>query len=249
MFPKLLFIDSYAVMIFLGLVAAFALLEGYAAYIKANRLKLSYIELSAAISILIGFVGALLFENLYEFIKYGSEYSWTNSMTFFGGLITGVACFALLYAFWLRKGSKGTLASMLPIAPACLAAAHGFGRIGCFLAGCCYGTPTSSWIGVTFPGVDGAVVPTNLIEAIFLLLLSAALAIVAFKRKSPITVPIYMVCYGAFRFVIEFYRGDERGSLIPGISPSQLWAILLLAIGAGLLISYIVRISRRNRNP
>lgn len=249
MFPKLLFIDSYTVMIFSGLVAAFALLEGYAAYIKADRLKLSYIELSAAMSVLLGFVGALLFENLYEFIKYGDEYSWTNSMTFFGGLITGAACFAILYAFWLRKGSKATLVSMLPIAPACLAAAHGFGRIGCFLAGCCYGVPTSSWIGVTFPGMDHAVVPTNLIEAIFLLLLAVALAMIAFRKKSPIGIPIYMLCYGAFRFAIEFYRGDERGSLLPGISPSQLWAILLFAAGAGLLIAYLARLSRRNRNP
>lgn len=249
MFPRLFFIDSYPVMIFLGLLVAFALLEGYAAYIKADRLKLSYIELSAAASVLFGFLGALLFENLYEFIKYGSEYSWTNSLTFFGGLITGVACFALLYVLFLRKGSKKTLISMLPIAPACLAAAHGFGRIGCFLAGCCYGVPTSSWIGVTFPGMDHAVVPTNLIEAVFLLLLAIALALIAFRKKSTIGIPIYMVCYGAFRFAIEFYRGDERGSLIPGISPSQLWAILLFAIGAGLLISYIVTISRRNRNP
>lgn len=249
MFPRLFFIDSYPAMIFLGLVAAFALFEGYAAYIKADRLKLSYIELSAAMSVLLGFVGALLFENLYEFIKYGDEYSWTNSMTFFGGLITGAACFAILYAFWLRKGSKATLVSMLPIAPACLAAAHGFGRIGCFLAGCCYGVPTSSWIGVTFPGMDHAVVPTNLIEAIFLLLLAVALAMIAFRKKSPIGIPIYMLCYGAFRFAIEFYRGDERGSLLPGVSPSQLWAILLFAAGAGLLIAYLARLSRRNRNP
>ena len=41
----------------------------------------------------------------------------------------------------------------------------------------------------------------------------------------------YAFDYSAFRFVIEFFRDDYRGSFIPGLSPSQFQSIILLAVG------------------
>ena len=42
---------------------------------------------------------------------------------------------------------------------------------------------------------------------------------------------IYLILYGIFRFLIEFVRGDDRGSFIPGLTPSQFWAIIMIVMG------------------
>jgi phosphatidylglycerol:prolipoprotein diacylglycerol transferase len=76
--------------------------------------------------------------------------------------------FILIYQFWVKKFyPNNSLLDLLPIAPPCITVAHGFGRIGCFLAGCCYGKVTDSIFGVTFPGMTHAVYPTQLFEALF----------------------------------------------------------------------------------
>lgn len=244
MYPRLWIFDSYSLCIFLGLVLAVLLFEWFGHKEKVNRLDLSIIELTALLCVGTGFAGGLLFQNLYDYLSDPASYSWTNKMTFFGGLLCALLLLFLLYAVYLKKRVGATLKKMLQVVPGCLAAAHGFGRLGCFLAGCCYGLPTDSWIGIKFPGIAQAVIPTNLLEALFLLLLAIILLLLAFKKKTNLTIPIYMLSYGAWRFVIEFFRGDERGSFIPGLSPSQFWSILLFIGG---LIILLWQISRRNR--
>ena len=44
---------------------------------------------------------------------------------------------------------------------------------------------------------------------------------------------LYLICYGIFRFSIEYLRGDHRGELVGGVSPSQFWSILMVFIGVG----------------
>ena len=116
---------------------------------------------------------------------------------------------------------------ILKIAPAAICLGHGIGRLGCFLNGCCYGIETDAWFGVMFPGHSHKVVPTQLLEMTFLLLLAVLLFIFAVKNVTNYNFVIYMAGYGAFRFLIEFIRGDERGEL-PGLSPSQYWCIVLV---------------------
>ena len=55
---------------------------------------------------------------------------------------------------------------------------------------------------------------------------------------------IYLLSYGIFRFLIEFLRGDHRGIFIPGISPSQFWAILFFLGGVVYLILLLVQKKR-----
>ena len=126
---------------------------------------------------------------------------------------------------------------ILIIAPACITLAHGLGRIGCFFAGCCYGVETDSIFGVKFPHLDHNVYPTQLYEAMFLIILTAILSLLAFKYKNKYTMPIYLASYGVFRFLIEFLRGDDRGAFLFGIiSPSQVFSIICLVISVGLTI-------------
>ena len=128
----------------------------------------------------------------------------------------------------------------LHIAPTAITVGHAFGRIGCFMNGCCYGKHTDSWLGMQFTTTPDKVYPTNLYEAIFLFILSGLLFLLAMKKLGKWCFPIYMMSYGVWRFLIEYLRGDYRGSFIPGLTPSQFWSIILFLGGVAYLIVVIV---------
>ncbi len=167
----------------------------------------------------------------------------TSSMTAITGLAGGAGVFIIGYFVYGRRRYGPRFIEVLPIAPACMVIAHACGRLGCFSAGCCYGQPTTSWLGLRFPHLDHAVVPTQLIEAGFLFLLFALLYHLAVRRDFKQTFVVYMVGYGLFRFCIEFIRGDERGALIGSLSPSQTLSLLLVAgsVGVYFLIARLVK--------
>lgn len=226
------------VMIFLGVIAAAVTFFIYLA--KNGVEKKSFLDLSIVIIVTvgIGIIFAILFENLYEAIKtsiHGGVPSWTWAMTFYGGLAGGVITFILTYRFYYLRNNPPIFKKILVVAPGCIAIGHGFGRIGCFLSGCCYGITTGTSLDMYFPGI-GMHLPTQLFEMTFLFILGGLLLVLAFKHITNYTMVIYLFAYGIFRFVIEFFRGDERGQLA-GLSPSQYWCILLIVIG-GLLIYF-----------
>lgn len=240
MLPKMWIFDSYSVMLLIGIVFVFLIVELFGRRKKVKRVLISEVEIIGVLAIIAGLIGAVLMQNLYDLIEKGSEYAWTWAMTFYGGLLFGAAAFLLLYFLWVRKRRGPCMVSfILPLAPSCIAIAQGFGRVGCFLAGCCYGKETDSWIGVTFPGMDHKVIPTNLMEAIFLFALTGILLWIGLSKKEKWGFPIYLIAYGTWRFVIEFYRGDHRGSFVPGLSPSQFWSIVMIVLGVG-YIAFLV---------
>ena len=180
---------------------------------------------------MIGLGSAMLFQFIFDSLKETS----TNplfSMTFFGGLVGGVITFIIGYYLYIKRHYKNSnfTEDVLVIAPACITVAHGFGRIGCFLAGCCYGKQTDSIFGVNFPHLSYNVYPTQLFEAIFLLTLASILFLLAYKYKNKYTFSIYLLFYGIFRFLIEFIRGDDRGAYFLSFSPSQLFSIICVLI-------------------
>lgn len=240
MYPKLFgFLDSYVLMIILGVAAAFFVVIFYLIKkCKAQRNEIIDILLCAIVAVLAGVIFACLFENLYEFIQDPKTYKWTWGLTFYGGLFGGVAAFLLMYFFFYKRHHDGIIKKILICAPAAITVAHAIGRIGCFLDGCCYGKPTDSWIGVKFPHLAEKVIPTQLIEAIFLFLLFAILMVLIFVLNFRYTFPVYMISYAIFRFIIEFYRGDERGAFIGIFSPSQIWCMILFAGGIALIFIY-----------
>lgn len=232
----------------IGIVAAIFIFELYFRFhLKKNSKTMLPLEGSLLLSIGLGLMGAYLFQNLYDFIASPSTYSWNWKMTFYGGLITGVGAFALLYHFYIRRNSESLLKPLLIIAPACITMAHAIGRVGCFLSGCCYGIETDSSLGVHFQNVEGNVLPTNLYEAIFLFILSIILIYLAFKKDCVYNFPIYLFSYGIWRFIIEFFRGDDRGSFLPFLSPSQFWSIVLV-IGGAIYLVYLLKWAHENKS-
>lgn len=120
--------------------------------------------------------------------------------------------------------------------------AQGFGRLGCFFAGCCYGRPTDAWYGITFTHSQMApngvsLIPTQLISSAADFIFAAVLMFYASKSpKKGRVASMYMVLYGIGRFSIEFLRNDYRGS-VGILSTSQFISIAVVAIG---LIIYVM---------
>lgn len=130
---------------------------------------------------------------------------------FYGGLLGGM----LFTAIYCKKQNLKwfTFADSI-CAPLCLG--HAIGRIGCFLAGCCYGTQTDLPIGVVYPqgGIAPSgirLLPTQLMESAFLLILCVFLLVILRKKITGLAAGCYLTLYGIWRFAIEFFRDDNRG--------------------------------------
>ena len=232
MYPDLFGLDnfSYILMIIIGVGTAIFWLIFYLKRRGFSRNTIIDIIACTLFTVAIGIVGAMLFQNVYDLIKDPEHYHFSFSMTFYGGLIFGTIAFILIFFLYVKRHNNISFAEILIVAPICITCAHAFGRIGCFLAGCCYGQLTDSCIGVEFPGI-GRRIPTQLIESIFLFILTAVLFVLIFVIKFKYTLHTYLASYSIFRFIIEFFRGDEaRGATVLGLYPSQLVCIFIWII-------------------
>lgn len=185
---------------------------------------------------------AMLADALFKWVESG--HLVFGGATFYGGAAGAV----LVFSFILRLKKRREVCvyeRLCDLAP-CIPAGHALGRVGCFLGGCCFGKPTDCIFGVIFPegslpyeyyGAPVRIHPTQLYEAMFLALL--ALFLLFFCRKNAF--PFYLIFYGVFRFLIEFLRGDDRGALIPGLSPAQTVSLVFVLLGILILLILSVR--------
>lgn len=253
MYPNLFGIEGLTMSLLVAIGFALASVLIFIYLKKKSEVKVDYIALLIVILVtaISGLIFAVCFENIYEAIKNaveGKEQSWTWSATWYGGLLGGVLAFLLMYYLYYRHKNDDVLDEILRITPAAICLGHGIGRLGCFFNGCCYGIETDAWYGVLFPGHTHKVIPTQLFEMAFLLILATILIVVAFKKKWNYSIIVYLYSYAIFRFLIEFIRGDERGEL-PGLSPSQYWCIVLVIIATALIfVLKKVLFKKENKN-
>jgi phosphatidylglycerol:prolipoprotein diacylglycerol transferase len=158
-----------------------------------------------------------------------------------GGVFYGGVIAALIVALVLVRRYGITIWTAADLFAPGIALGHVIGRLGCLLAGCCYGRPTSVPWAITFTNpvaatnvgtpLDVPLHPTQLYDAgAELIILFVLLA--TERRGRPFagrTFWLYMLLYGASRFVIEFYRGDDRG-MIAGLSTSQFVSALIVPL-------------------
>lgn len=162
---------------------------------------------------------------------------------FFGGAIVAIG--TLLYYLKKKKLPVLQTADFYIVA---LPLGHAIGRIGCFLAGCCFGRPTHMPWGVVFTDPHSLVAPqylgialhpTQLYEVILNLVLFFILQHLYKKQHRDGTIlTAYVIGYACLRFGIEFFRGDFRGGFFLGMSPSQLIA-LITATAAGIVLYHL----------
>ena len=148
-----------------------------------------------------------------------------------GGLIGGVIC---IYKMDLPFREYSDM--LVPAIPLF----HIFGRIGCFLAGCCYGIESNLGFTIRNSLVASANnvrrLPIQLIESLINAFLFLLLASMLKRRKGKgMLLLIYIVLYSSIRFMLEFGRGDTARGIIFGMSTSQFISLILLLV----CISYI----------
>ena len=240
-------IPMFATMIFLGLIG-YTFLTIYIIEKKEKQAQktTNRILLVSAVGLAACGIFAFLFNSLFHSIKEGKIV--LGGITWLGGIFGAFPIITIgIHLFCPRIKGNALLYFNLLI-PA-IALAHGFGRIGCFLGGCCFGGVTDSFLGVQFPvgshaahlypAPDGRslpLYPTQLFEAVFELTMFAVMMIF-YKKLREHFLEMYCFGYGTFRFLIEFLRGDNRGSTGFALSPSQLLSLVLIAVGV-LLILY-----------
>ena len=169
-----------------------------------------------------------------------------SGFVFYGSLI-----FAIPTMLWFFRRNKIPVLAMLDVMAIASCIVHGFGRIGCFMAGCCYGTQTDSMFGVIFtdPACQAdpkgvPLHPTQLYEAGFIFTIMVGLMLIKkYKQFDGQLFLIYLMAYAVGRAVLELFRGDlERGYVIQDIlSTSQF--ISLLMISASLF--FYIRLKRK----
>ena len=246
MLPDAIFLNvhMYGVMISLGILGCYLTLWYMCKKFNIDEKFVDFLSYNGFVSILVGFGSAYLFQSIYNYLENPSDGFHFGGMTFLGGLIGGVVCFLIIY-FIFRKKFNNRLIDCLPFIPLCIVIAHAFGRVGCFFAGCCYGVETDSFLGVKFPHLPHKVLPTNLMEAIFLFILYGVMFYLVTKKDFKYNFALYCIVYGIWRFVIEFFRGDDRGTFIIGLSPSQFWSIIMFIVG--IMLIFLLKLLRENR--
>jgi phosphatidylglycerol:prolipoprotein diacylglycerol transferase len=168
---------------------------------------------------------------------------WSGGLAYYGGLGAAVAA-----CLWFLKREKFPVMATADAAATVIPVGIFFGRIGCFLGGCCFGTVTRGPWGVVFPRLSAAsekhfrdgllaskglpslpVHPTQLYEAIGSLAIALVLRVWALpkKRFDGQVLLLFLASYAVLRFAIEYVRDDDRGALF-GLSTSQL-------VGVGIL--------------
>ena len=260
MYPGELFlgIHAYELGMVVGMVTAIILADRMAIKAGFSIPLQRQLVISAVTAILFGLLGAAFFQSFYDFLETG-EFSLNAGLTFYGGLIVGVGVFLLMWfvltkPLKLSEEAKKQFPSVANIAAVLIPMAHGFGRIGCLLSGCCHGRITDAWYGVPHYNVwigdsfykKVNVVPIQLFEAIFLFVLAGIFFCLYMRsakrgrnRQQTPLLPMYMIGYGIWRFVIEYFRADERGkTVVSFLTPSQLIAVVFVVGGIIYLLAW-----------
>ncbi|MCR5590133.1 MAG: prolipoprotein diacylglyceryl transferase [Lachnospiraceae bacterium] len=248
-------VHGYGLMIGLGFLAAV-----FVGSWLAKRRGLSdgdYVNIAIFV-LIIGFLGGKLLHVIVEFRAFledpllvlGSE-----GFAVYGGIITGIATI-----FVYCKIKKLDFLKYIDLMASSVPLNQAFGRIGCLLAGCCYGRETDSRFSLVFP--EGCIappgvklIPTQPIMAAGNFVIFLAVCGIYLRTCPPegkeaehkyipgVPTAVYLILYSVGRFFIEYLRDDYRGSV--GIfSTSQFIALFSFAGGAAML-AYVVKKSRK----
>ena len=229
-------IPVYGVLFFMGILVSALVLFFLN---KKDKNRYWDIRLASCFGRIGAFLGAkLLFILTALPVIRANHISWIvllrSGFVFYGGLIGGAFGY-LVYCLIYKIDFISRMDSVAIVVPL----GQCFGRIGCFAAGCCYGRPTDSIIGVvyTHPAdrntpVGVKLLPIQLFESACCLLLFFFLLFLFFRksiRKGTLCL-MYLLCYCSFRFIIEFYRYDAIRGNFGMFSTSQIISLVLLRI-------------------
>jgi phosphatidylglycerol---prolipoprotein diacylglyceryl transferase len=186
-------------------------------------------------------------ETFYDRVSYCLDWAmfWKGGLTYYGGFIG-----ASIAAFYLLKRDRFPFWKAADIAGFAVPLGLGFGRMGCLLAGCCFGHRSESALALSFPKFSPAskaqfergelpsqgtvshpVLPTQIFESAMSLAIAAVCMLYVYrnKRYDGQVFVVFLGSYAVGRFLLEFLRADDRGGLL-SLSTSQLIGIAILGL-------------------
>jgi phosphatidylglycerol:prolipoprotein diacylglycerol transferase len=248
MFPKLIevggfFLPTYGALVAMGFLAGLWIVRRLAARMSLSDEKITNLVIYCALA---GLAGAKLFMFLFDWNAFMANPRDFLSLSTLqaAGVYQGGFLLALAFAiFYIRRHGLPLFTTLDIFAPG-IAIGHAFGRIGCFAAGCCYGTECARPWAVKFTNVDAYKMtgvplevplhPTQLYEASFNLVLAGLLYWLFGRRPQPgVVFAVYLSLYSIFRFAVEFVRHHEQ-ALTGGLSNTQWISLATLIAGLAL---------------
>lgn len=224
---------SYGLMIALGVIASLYLMQ------KENRVRPIGSKETVADLVFITLATGLAGSRIYYVLQNAAWYLehplkifavWEGGLIFYGGLIAAAPAVAFFFKRKKIPLSKG-FDFLIPYG----VLAQAFGRIGCFLNGCCAGKFCDLPWAVSFPNGPYPVHPVQLYEAIYLLILFWILTQIRKRQTIPGQIfPMYLVLYGIGRFSIEFFRDGNPVFLF--LTYNQWLSLVAVLIG---VVSYL----------
>ena len=230
-----------------GVMAAAGFIAGVLIALKNRKfagMSADQIYNMMLVAMLAGVGGARLF----YVVQYWEEFQgrfWEIFRVDHGGLVFygGFICAMVALAIYCRR-QKLDLLTVLSLLGPSLTLGHMFGRIGCFLNGCCFGHPTELPWGFTYPaGSDPdkcfhgmSLHPVQIYEAVGNLILFFILQYLLPKSRGGQIAGLYMVLYGLMRMIDEFFRGDYEQHYLGLFTPAQLLCFLVIPLGIAVII-------------
>jgi phosphatidylglycerol:prolipoprotein diacylglycerol transferase len=226
-------VHSYGFMIALGVIIGAWYLEKQGQKeigITSNQVSQLIVLLFAA-----AFIGGklfLLFEGGHFTVK---DFFSGSGFVFYGSFIVAVPVM-----LWFLKKHKFPIFQTLDIIAVTTCIVHAFGRLGCFMAGCCHGKPTGTAWGIAFTDPASSAEPLHtllhpvqLYEAGYILLVGALLLLMRkyFRKFYGQLFLTYLLLYAIGRAVLETFRGDiVRGYVFGNVSNAQFTAFMITAL-------------------
>lgn len=248
MYPILFNIGDWPVYSY-GLLLALAYLAGLQlAVVRARRQGIDGAKIMdlGIYLIIAALVGAKLMLVAVDFDYFRRQPGELLSLVRAGGVFYGGLIAALVVALVLVRRYQLKMWTVADLMAPGIALGHVIGRFGCLLAGCCYGRPTDLPWGITFTNPVAAanvgtplgvpLHPTQLYDAGAELLIMM-LILATERRGRPFagrTFWLYMLLYGISRFAIEYFRGDDRGTML-GLPTSQFVSIVIVPLAVVML--------------
>lgn len=231
-------VHGYGLMIGIGIIAAYLAAEYRAKKKNLDSEKIFSLTVWCLIGGILGAKFLYYITEIKDILENPALLLKTaNGFVVYGGIIGGI-----LAGFLCCRRYKLNFFRYFDLVMPSIALAQGFGRIGCFLAGCCYGIETNSRFGVIFHHSDYApngirLVPTQLISSGLDFLNFLVLVFLAEKVKVDGQVAgLYLIFYSIGRFIIEYFRGDLIRGSVGILSTSQFISIFLFLFGLGIFI-------------
>lgn len=225
-------IFSYGFMIALGLLCVFMLVKrhGVQCGMSSDKIIDCIIMTTCA-----GIAGARIlyiirFSEYYRNDLLGIFRIWEGGLILYGGTIMALF-FLYVYSIRVKKNFFELTDMLVPY----FVFVQGFGRIGCFLNGCCGGKTTDSIFGVCFPHMLSAVHPTQIYSALYCFIIAAVLWMLAQKkRQKGCITTVYFLLYSVARFLVEFLRVNDP--VVFGFTDAQIISFVLFVAASGVFI-------------